>query len=110
MKERNIVVCIILSIVTCGIYSLYWLYQMVNDINDLTGDNSMSGGMVVLLSVVTCSIYLLYWLFQTGKKLDEVKVSKGQSSNNSGVLYLILGILGFSIISYCLIQNELNNL
>ena len=31
-------------------------------------------------------------------------------SSNSGVLYLILSILGLSIVSYALIQNELNNL
>ena len=25
-KEKNIVVCIILSFVTCGLYGIYWLY------------------------------------------------------------------------------------
>ena len=61
IKKRNIAVCIILSIVTCGIYGLYWLYQLTEDTNALTGDaNATSGGMVILLSIVTCSIYLWY--------------------------------------------------
>lgn len=110
MRERNIAVCIILSIVTCGIYGLYWLYAMANDINELTGDNSASGAMVLVLSIITCSIYLWYWLYQAGKKIDAVKCARGQMSDNSGVLYLILAILGLSIVSYCLIQNELNHL
>lgn len=110
MKERNIALCIILSFVTCGIYDLYWLYCMANDINEISGDNSTSGAMVVILSIVTCSIYLWYWLYQTGQKIDAVKCARGEVSSNNGVLYLILGILGLSVVSWCLIQNELNHL
>ena len=35
VKERNIVMCIILSIVTCGIYGFYWLVCLQDDSNAL---------------------------------------------------------------------------
>ena len=105
VQNRNIVVCILLSIVTCGIYGLYWLYCMANDVNTVSNtQNGTSGGMVLLLTIVTCGIYGLYWLYQAGAKLD---VAHGQSTSN-GILYLILGICGLQLVSWALIQSELN--
>ena len=89
IERRNIAVCIVLTLVTCGIYGIYWIVCLTNDVNTVSGDvNGTSGGMVVLLTIVTCGI----------------------PSSNSGVLYLILQIFGFGIIAYALMQNELNKL
>lgn len=111
MSTRNIVVCILLSIVTCGIYGIIWLIGMADDLNYASDRrNDTSGGIVFLLSLVTCGIYGLYWLYTAGEKVNILKRKKGLSQDSSnGILYLFLGIFGFSIISYCLIQNELNN-
>ena len=38
IQQRNIALCIILSIVTCGIYGWYWLYTMTEDTNRLSRD------------------------------------------------------------------------
>lgn len=35
VKQRDIVVAIILSIVTCGIYGIYWTICLVNEVNCL---------------------------------------------------------------------------
>ncbi len=111
VTSKSIGVCIILSIITCGIYGLYWLYTMAEDLNHLSGKNDTSGGVVLLLSIVTCGIYQWFWLYQAGDKLNTAKVQRGLPGNSSnGILYLVLGIFGFSIISYALIQNEINNL
>ncbi len=110
IQRRSIATCIILSIVTCGIYGLYWLACLANDTNTVSGKPGTTGGTVVLLSIVTCSIYQFYWLYTAGQKIDEVKMSKGLPSGNCGLIYLLLSIFGFSIIAYALMQNELNNL
>ncbi len=106
MRERNIGVCIVLTIVTCGIYGLYWLVCLADDINSLTNKNGMSGGMVLLLSIVTCGIYSLYWMYVSGAAIDEYK----GTHDYTGIIYLVLSILGFGIVSYALMQNELNKL
>ena len=31
IKERNIVLCILLSIITCGIYGIYWFCTLTDD-------------------------------------------------------------------------------
>ena len=111
IERRNIAVCIVLTLVTCGIYGIYWIVGLTNDVNTVSGDvNGTSGGMVVLLTIVTCGIYGIYWAYKQGEKLDFTKNNRGIPSSNSGVLYLILQIFGFGIIAYALMQNELNKL
>ena len=111
IERRNIAVCIVLTLVTCGIYGIYWIVCLTNDVNTVSGDvNGTSGGMVVLLTIVTCGIYGIYWAYKQGEKLDFTKNNRGIPSSNRGVLYLILQIFGFGIIAYALMQNELNKL
>ena len=111
IERRNIAVCIVLTLVTCGIYGIYWIVCLTNDVNTVSGDvNGTSGGMVVLLTIVSCGIYGIYWAYKQGEKLDFTKNNRGIPSSNSGVLYLILQIFGFGIIAYALMQNELNKL
>ena len=111
IERRNIAVCIVLTLVTCGIYGIYWIVCLTNDVNTVSGDvNGTSGGRVVLLTIVTCGIYGIYWAYKQGEKLDFTKNNRGIPSSNSGVLYLILQIFGFGIIAYALMQNELNKL
>lgn len=57
MKQRNIVVCILLSLVTCGIYGIYWMIVLNDETNALSGRQGTSGGLVFLFSLITCGIY-----------------------------------------------------
>lgn len=111
LKQKNIVTCIILTIVTCGIYGIIWFINIVDDLNTASGDvNGQSGVVVFLLSLVTCNIYGLYWAYKAGEKVSIIRQRNGLSADsNNGILYLILNFLGLGIVTYALIQNELNN-
>ena len=105
IKNRSIPVCVILSIVTLGIYGIYWFVKLTNDSNALAPNNTTtSGGKAFLLSIVTLGIYNIYWNYKLGCKVDEMK----GSDSNSGVLYLVLGLFGLGIINSCLAQSEIN--
>ena len=110
IKERNIAMCIILSIVTCGIYGIYWFICLVDDSNTAAGSNDRSGGMVFLLSIITCGIYMFYWAYRQGEKLDQAKASRGLPASNSGIAYLLLSIFSLSIVAWALMQNDLNKM
>ena len=108
IQQRNIAVCIILSIVTCGIYGIYWFIVLSNDTNTVSNaENATSGGV---LSLITCNIYGLYWAYKQGEKIDKAKTDRGIPSSNSGVIYLILCFVGLGIVAEALMQNELNSL
>jgi len=108
--QRNIALAIILTIVTCGIYGLYWLYKLVDELNEASNNTAgQSGGMVLLLSIVTCGIYELIWLYKAGGLVTTAKGSRNLPvESDSSIIYLLLGLFGFGIVSYALIQNELN--
>ena len=109
VQERNIALCIILSLVTCGIYGLYWFVCLTEDTNAAANEEGTSGVLALVLTIVTCGIYGLYWAYKRGELLDKAKVNRGMPASNGGVLYLILYFFG-GIIAYALIQNELNKL
>ena len=106
IQRREIVMCIILSIVTCGIYGIYWMIKINDEVNYLSGEPmATTGGMVVLLTFVTCGIYGLYWIYKMGERVDRIK---GDVNGNSAILFLILQIFGLAIVNYCLIQDTIN--
>lgn len=107
IKERNIVMCIVLSLVTCGIYGLYWFICMTDDANTVSGAEGPSGIVAILLTLVTCNIYQLYWGYKQGEKLDTAKQNRGMEASDSKILYLVL-CLFIPIVAWALIQNELN--
>lgn len=110
MRQRNLALCIIFSIITCGIYELYWIVCVTDDANELSENpNYASGILALLLTIITCNIYGLYWAYQMGEKIDIAKQKRGRNSSNSGILYLILQLI-FPIIGLVLMQNEVNQL
>lgn len=109
MERKSIPLCIVLSLVTCGLYSLYWMYCLAEDIRFLARDEGIpGGGTVLLLSLVTCGIYGLYWLYRCGELMDALRARNGRLEGHLGILCLLLGVLGFGIIAFALLQSELN--
>lgn len=111
VQRRDIVVAIILSIVTCGIYGLYWFVCLTDDVNRLAGrGDGTSGGMALVFTLITCGIYGYYWAYKMGTSLDEVNSQRGFIPSNRGIVYLVLFIFGLGIVSYALMQDEINKL
>ncbi len=110
ITSRSIPMAIILSIITCGIYGLYWQYHLVNDLNSASGhENDTSGGMVILFTIITCNIYGLFWDYTAGSKVGEIQEFDHRPRDGYlGILYLVLDLVGFGVVSMALIQNELN--
>lgn len=108
VKQRNVGLCIVLTIVTCGIYGLYWLVVLNDDINTVTNKPGTSGGVVLILTIVTCSIYGIYWAYKMGEKLDQARAEHGAPTGNLAILYLVLNLFGLSIVTWALAQSEVN--
>lgn len=106
--RRDIAVCIILSILTCGIYGIYWMIKLNDELLAVSGRSGQSGVTVFLLGLVTCGIYLYIWHYQMGETVESIHASQGQPVGSAPILYLILALVGFGIVNYALMQNELN--
>jgi membrane protease YdiL (CAAX protease family) len=109
IEKRNIALYVIVTLVTCGLFGLYWFVVLTDDTNKLAGEADTSGVIALLLTIVTCGLYGLYWAYKRGEKIDKAKQMRNIPASNGGILYLILYFFG-GIIAYALIQNEINNL
>ncbi len=107
--NRNIALCVVLSIVTLGIYELYWVYMLNDEIAKEAGRPPIiSGGLLILLTLVTCGIYFIYWCYKQGEAIDAIQANHGQGGGNNAVVYLLLGLFTGGIITCALAQNEMN--
>lgn len=109
IEKRSIPACIILAIITCGIYALFWEYKLLDSLYR-ANERPSSAGTDVLLSIVTCGLYGLYMLYKAGKMESDVLVRYGMPNRDDSVLYLILGFIGLGLISFCILQNNLNSM
>lgn len=104
-KRRNIVACILLSVFTCGIYYIYWICKLNNEVNDLAGQDRYTKSIfVIILTIFTLGIYGWYWSFKMGKRCEEIRGTSG----SLGPIYLILTIFGFKFIALALMQDNIN--
>ena len=95
--DRSLLMFILLSFVTCGIYSIYFWYQYVNDLNtvcDGDGKETHNYIIVLLLSIVTCGIYHYIWEYGVGNRLQENARRYDLEFSENGTTVLMWGIFG----------------
>lgn len=112
MTKRSIPLAIVLSFVTVGLYALYWVYTLTEEAHAAAGERTTaSGGMVILFSLLSCGIYSFYWLYKMGETIIIAKQRRGMAvDTNIPLIYLVLALCGFGIISYALMQSALNEI
>lgn len=95
--DRGLLAYILLSIITCGIYSYYFLYKMAHDVNiACEGDGEETAGLVafILLSLVTCGIYAWIWYYKLGNRLAANAPRYGMTFQENGTTVLMWLLFG----------------
>lgn len=103
VKKRSIPLAFLFSILTCGIYALYWFVCLTNDTNRLSHYQTAGGVAAIFFNILTCGIYSFYWHYMLGKKVGDI-----EKDSSNGVLYLVLSLFGLGIIAWALAQAALN--
>ena len=96
-EDRSLVMYILVSIVTCGIYSYYFLYSIAQDANVVCADDGKkTSGLAafILLSIVTCGIYAWIWYYNLGNRLSENAPKYGLNFSENGTTVLMWMIFG----------------
>lgn len=96
-ETRDPVVVILLSIVTCGIYTLFWYYTVTKDLNELIQYDKVSPGTLVVLCIF-CEPVVYYVLYRLDKGLCEVAEREGIRYDENFIMWLLLSlVLGVGI-------------
>lgn len=95
--DRSLAMYILLTIVTCGFYSLYFVYKMAADTNVACKDDGAGTaglGMYILLSMVTCGMYSIYWEYSLGNRLMANAPRYGLTFTENGTSVLMWRLFG----------------
>ncbi len=102
---------LVLTILTCGIFNLFWNYRQMEACNELLGRDEFSFGMWILLSILTCGIYHFFYQYNMGLAINEIQRGRGlQITEGLPVLSVLAAIFGVGVVADCIHQIELNKI
>ena len=107
IEPRDIILPILLTFLTCGLYALYWQYKLTNEIHALSGKpQTTSGGMAVFYTIITFTFYGYYWLYKIGKELSLLRQEKdlnpdSVSNSTYNKVIIVVTILGLMWGAFC---------
>ena len=112
IEKRSIPVAIILSIVTFGLYGLYWQMKLTDETHELSQKKSTaSGGMAVLYTIITLGIYFFYWIYKMTEEINRAKSAREMPfDDNAPFFFLVLTLFGFGFIPFILLQSSINDI
>ena len=123
MKKKNVFISILLSIITLGIYSLFWSVDLIFDSSNLFDKNETKPFKKIMFMIITFGLYGVYWVYKVGKKIS-IKDKKIKDKSilysimnimviifalyDSNIMKIIALLIGIGIIS--ILQNDINKL
>lgn len=103
---RNPVTVLVLGLVTCGIYQIYWLFTIAGEINKGLGREEFNPVKELLLTFVTCGIWGLWFLWRLCEAVVEMQKAWGVEPEMDAP---ILFIMNFLYVGPLFMQKSLNN-
>lgn len=103
MKKRNVFVMVLLTIVTLGLYLVYWTISFQNQLKKQTGLGFGGFGHFMML-LFTFGIYAIYWQYAAGARLAKL------GAPNYGIMYLLFCFVALSWLNPFIMQHQANAL
>jgi hypothetical protein len=99
VKFRNPILVIIFSLITLGIYSLYWFYETSKELIELNKSNSNALLWLIGLFIPFVNLYV-FWKYSKA-------VEQASDGSSSAILIFIVSLVFYPAAQY-LVQSELN--
>lgn len=110
LQNRSIAMVIVLGLVTCGIYPLYWLYQTATALeNEGKSGAGLEPTLIVIISLFFPYVGYLLFGMAADQNLNNIKTQRGMPTADNKVLYMVLGFI-IPIVLVALVQNEINQI
>lgn len=106
---RSIPIDLILTIITCGLYGLYWQYKQMETLNIWLRRKDFDFLLWLLLSIITCGIFAMYYEYKMAKGINEIQRENNLNvSEDLALICLLLSIFQLFIVSLAIQQLEIN--
>ena len=109
--RRGIVIGILISLITCGIYGLYWQYKQMATLNAWLRRDEYSFWLWLLLSIITCGIFGIYYEYKMANGINKVQADNDLAfDSNLPIICVLLAIFGIGVASLAIQQYQINKL
>jgi hypothetical protein len=101
IRERGLIELVLLSIITFGIYFLFWIHQLARDVNLICeGDGSRTSDLprYLVFSIISLGIYNYVWLYMLGNRLYDNAPRYGRLFRESGSIIVLWDLIGSFIV------------
>jgi hypothetical protein len=109
--KSTVAIDIILVLITCGIYDLFWQYRQIRFVNLVSGEVKFSFLKWLLFTILTCGLYNFYHEYVMGREIVLLQGKCGASQNEDlPLISIILCAVSLGIITDAIQQREINRL
>jgi uncharacterized membrane protein YvlD (DUF360 family) len=105
LHVRSIVLDMILTLLTCGLYNVYVQAKQIDAVNDMIGQKKYHFFKWLFLSLITCTLYHVYHEYIMHK---DICAALGNPNANDPLVSLILASLGLWIVADAIQQHSIN--
>lgn len=105
MEKKNIVLYIVLTFCTFGLFGIYWAYIIGRDSTYMDDENESSTVNVLLMI-----LFPIVGNYSCEKKLVSACEKLGMKHEDQSILLLILGLVGFSFAGFIVLQDTMNKM
>ena len=94
IEKREPVVVLLLSLITCGIYLIFWYSKTYDELADITGKTPTGNEFItdLLLVIVTCGVWGIYVDYQIGLQLEDMQRERGMPTSDIKTIAIVLDI------------------
>ncbi len=107
ISSQSILVSILLTLLTCGLYSVLWQYSLMKNVRILQGGGGNCIGEMLLYYFVP--FYALYWWYSRGHIVRRDSLDYGRRAA-SGSYLVLLWIFTLGIVPMAIMQHDFNKL
>lgn len=97
--DRSLPMYILLTLVTCGFYSWWFVHSIAEDLNvACEGDGEKTPGLAeyIIFSLLTCGFYNLWWIYKIGNRLADNAPRynlRFQENGTTLLMWYLVGVL-----------------
>jgi serine/threonine protein kinase len=111
LLKIDLIYAIIFTILTCGLYNLYWNYKQMETCNILLGRKDFSWAIWFFGTLLSCGLYHIYYQFQMGAAIMEIQEKRKKNVfEYLSFISLIVTLFGGSVVIDIIHQLEINKI
>ncbi len=107
LKNRNLAHVIIFSIITLGIYGIYWNWVTLNALEEEGQSSQISPTLVFFLCLFGGYIGYALFGYTANTNMNAIRAKKGLPAVDNGALWIVFGLV-FPLVFVFLLQLAIN--